>query len=79
MSIYSNFSFVVEGSGELILETCFSVCVSKAFPKGEKGNLACYIICLSLEGNISSPAKYLFLSIFPDNNADIFAASLLLC
>ena len=53
--------------------TCFSVCFSKAFPKGEYANLVCTIICLRLLGNISLP-----LSIFPDENADIFAAFLLI-
>ena len=58
--------------------TCFSVCFSKTFPKGECVNLACSIICLQLEGNISSPVRYLYLSILPDNKADIFVASLLI-
>ena len=52
--------------------------VSKSFPKGEYANLACYFICLRLEGNISLPVRYSYLSIFSDDNADIFAASLLL-
>ena len=50
---------------------------SKAFSKGEYANLACSIICLRLEGNTSSSVRYSYLSIFPDDNADIFAASLL--
>ena len=41
-------------------------------------NYLCSVICLWLEENISSPVRYSFLSIFPDDKADIFAASLLL-
>ena len=48
------------------------VCFSKCFPNGEYANLACSIIYLWLESNISSPARY---SIFPEDNAHIFAAS----
>ena len=48
-----------------------------SFWKGEYVNLACSIICLRLEGNISSLVRYSYLSIFPDDNADIFAAFLL--
>ena len=54
------------------------MCFSKAFPKGEYANLACSVIYLLLEGNISSPVRYSYLSIFPEDNADIFAASLLI-
>ena len=54
------------------------MCFSKAFPKGEYENLACSVIYLLLEGNISSPVRYSYLSIFPEDNADIFAASLLI-
>ena len=57
------------------------VCFSKAFPNGEYINLACSIICLWLEGNISSPVRYShfsYLSIFPDDNGDVFAVSLLI-
>ena len=39
---------------------------------------ACSIICLWLEDNISSPVSYSYLPILPDENADIFAASLLM-
>ena len=58
------------------------VCISKAFPIGE---LVFYTIRTSLlynptliRCNISSPVRYSYLSILPDDNADIFAASLLL-
>ena len=64
---------------------CFSVwystvfvCFSKVFSKAEYANLACYIICLSLEGYIFSPVTYSYLSLFPDENTDIFVASLLI-
>ena len=56
-----------------------SVCFSKGFPKEEYANLACSIIFLRLEGSISSPARYLYLLIFPYDSADVFAASLLIC
>ena len=61
-----------------IASICFSVCFSKAFPKREYGDLACSIICLWLTGKISSPVRYSYLSIFPDDNADMFAACLLI-
>ena len=54
------------------------VCLSKAFPNGEYANLASLIIILWSGGNIFSPVRYSYLSIFPDDNADIFAASLLI-
>ena len=54
------------------------VCFSRAFPKEESANLACSIICLWLEGNIFSPVRYSYFSIFLDDNAVIFAASLLI-
>ena len=54
------------------------ICFSKAFTNGKYVNLACSIICLWLEGNISSPVRYSYLSILPQDNTDIFAASLLI-
>ena len=50
---------------------------SKALPRGEYVNLAYSIILLCSEGNVSSPVKYSYLLILPDDRADIFAASLL--
>ena len=61
-----------------IASTNSSVCFSKAFPKREYANLAYSVICLWLKSNISSTVRYSYSSIFPDNNADIFAASLLI-
>ena len=58
--------------------TCFSVCFSKVFFKVEYANSAYSIISLWLEGNISSPVRYSYLSILPDDNADIFSGSLLI-
>ena len=75
-SICFNSFFILERSEDFKAPTCFSVCFSKTFPKGERANLACSIICLSLEGNISSPVRYSYLSISPDDSADIFAACL---
>ena len=43
----------------------------KTFPKGEKVCLVCFVICSWLEGNISSTVRYLYLSILPDDKADI--------
>ena len=77
-SICFNWSFLLEEFANFKAPTCFSVCFSKAFPKEEHENLACSILCLRLEGNISSPVRYSLLWIFPDDNADIFAASLLI-
>ena len=53
-----------------------SVCFSKAFPNGQYANLACSVTLLWWGGSISSPVRFSYLSIFPDDNADIFAASL---
>ena len=55
-----------------------SVCCYKAFPKGEYVNLAWSITLLWSEGNIALSVRYPSLSIFPDDNADTFAASLLI-
>ena len=41
-------------------------------------HLAYLIICFWLEDNISSPVGYSYLSIWPDDKVDIFAASLLI-
>ena len=53
-----------------IVFTCFS----NALLSGKYINLAYFIILLWPDGNISSPVRNSNLSIFPDNNADIFAA-----
>ena len=55
------------------------VCFLDAFPIVEYINSACFVIWIWSEGNISSPIRYSHLSILPDNNADSFAASLLMC
>ena len=70
--------FLLKRSRDFKASTWFSVCFSKAFTKGEYANIACSINSLRLEGSIFSPVRYSYLSIFPDNNADIFAASLLI-
>ena len=75
---YLNPPFLIEMSRNFIAPICFSVYFLKAFPKGEYANLACSIICLWLEVNISSPVRYSYLSIFRDHPADIFAVSLLI-
>ena len=73
-----NSSFLLEGFRDFQAPTCFSFCLFKAFPKVEYANLVSSIICLPLEGSISSPVRYSYLSIFPDENANTFAASLLI-
>ena len=69
--------FYWKGLGTLKHQPVFSVCFSKFFTQREHVNLACSIICLRLEGNISSPVRYSYLSIFPDINVYIVAAFLL--
>ena len=54
------------------------ICFSNASTRGEYANLSCSIILPSSGGNISSPARYSYLSILPYDKADIFAASLLI-
>ena len=76
--IYFNPPFLIGMSRNFIAPICFSVYFLKAFPKGEYANLACSIICLWLEVNISSLVRYSYLSIFRDHHADIFDVSLLI-
>ena len=45
---------------------------------GEYANSVCCINWLWSVGNISSPVRYSYLAIFPDDNVNIFAATLLL-
>ena len=54
------------------------ICSSNALSSGEYVNLACSIILLWSDGNISTPVGYSYLPILLDYNADIFAASLLM-
>ena len=64
-------------SAFIYFSPCSSIifaCFSKAFPN--EGT--CYIYLLSSEGSFSSHVRYLYWSIFLDNNGDIFAASLLM-
>ena len=70
--------FLLEMSRDYRAPTCFTACFSKAFPKGEYANSVCSVICLWLKGNVFSPVRYEYLSIFSDYNADIFANSLLI-
>ena len=77
-SICHSSSVLLERFRKFKASTCCCVCFSKTCPKGEYVNLACSIIYLQLEGNIALPIRYSYLSILPDNKADIFAASLLI-
>ena len=54
------------------------ICFSNALPRGEYVNFAFSFILLWLDDNISSPVRYSYLSVLPYDNADIFAASLLI-
>ena len=54
------------------------VCFFKAFLREEYVNLAYFISLPWSDGYTSSPLRYSYLSIFPDQNADIFAAFLLI-
>ena len=54
------------------------VCFSKALPKKEYANWTSSITLLWSGGSIFSPVRYSYLSIFPDDNADTFATSLLI-
>ena len=53
-------------------------CFLNALPSGEYVNLACSIIVLWSDGNISSSARHSFFSTLTDDNAGIVAASLLI-
>ena len=54
------------------------VCSSKACPNGEYVNLADSINLLWSDSKISSPARNSYLSILPNDDAEILAASLLI-
>ena len=54
------------------------ICFSNALSRGEYEDFACSIILIWSDGNLSSPVRYSYLSILPDNNTNIFAASLLI-
>ena len=45
-SICVNSFFLLESPSDYIAPTCFFVCFSKAFAKGEYENLACYVTLL---------------------------------
>ena len=51
------------------------ICFSNTLPSGEYVNLACYIILLWSDGNISSPVRYSDFSILLEVKVDVFAAS----
>ena len=54
------------------------ICFSNALPGGEYVNWACSFILLWWDDNISLPVRRSCLSILPIDNADVFAASLLI-
>ena len=53
-------------------------CYCKALPNGGYASAACYITLLLLERGISGPVRYSYLSFISNDNAGIFAASLLI-
>ena len=83
---FSWFWFLIFSSFKVFkASTCFIpwylnvfICFSNAFLSGEYAHLAGLIILLWSDGNISSPVRYSYLSILPEDNADVFAASLLI-
>ena len=54
------------------------ICFSNVLPKGEYINLTSSIILLWSDDNISSPVRCSYLSALPEDNADIFATSMLI-
>ena len=62
----------------VFLSSIVFACFQRLFPKGEYVNLAFSIIWLPLEGIAYSTVRYSYLSTFLDDNADIFATSLLI-
>ena len=78
-------SFFSSGFKAFKVSTCFIpwssfvfICFSNSLSRAEYVNFACSIILLWSDGNITSPVRYSYLSILPYDNADIFAASLLI-
>ena len=51
------------------------LCFSSTFSRGKFVNLACFIVLLQMKLNISSLGRYSYLSVLPDDNANIFAIS----
>ena len=76
--LFNSSSSLLERIKNFKAPTCFSVCFSKVFPKGEYVNLACSFIWLRVESNVSSALRNSCLSIFSDDNSNIFVASLLI-
>ena len=86
-SQWSNFDLCLEFVFRLFLFVfiCFSplssiafACFSKVFTKGIDINLACFIMRLWSDGNISLLVRYTYLSFLIADNTDTFAAYLLL-
>ena len=74
VNMYSQFVlihiFYQKGLDTLKLQLVF---LFAFLPKGEYANLACSIISLRLEGNISSRMRYSYLLVFPPDNAFYFS------
>ena len=77
LSLFLVFSFnIFSGIAPLIVNICILNCFSNASPSEEYVKLACSIILLWSDVNMSSSLGYSYLSTLPDDNADIFVASL---
>ena len=74
--------FLVLGFKTSTASTYFFLCFSKALPREEYIYLACSITLPWSEDSISSPVRYSYLPILPDDKAaffkDFFAASMLI-
>ena len=72
------FWFVIASICFLPWPSIVFTCFSNASPRGKYVNLACSITLFWPGGNIYSPEKYLYLSIFPDHRAEFFVISMLI-
>ena len=70
-------SFVIASTCFLPCPSISFICFSNALSRGEYVNFACSIIILWSDEKISSFVRNSYLSILPDDNADMFVASLL--
>ena len=73
---WSSTGFIYSLSWSALIFNCF-VCFSKPFPKGEYANWDYSFTLFWSEGSISSSLRYSYLTVYANDYADIFAASLL--
>ena len=72
------FWFVIAAICSFPCSSIVFVCFSNVLRRGKNVSLASYIFLLWSDDNISSPVRNSYLSIFPDDQADVFAASILI-